>query len=321
MGFVKTNIGHSEAASGLSSIIKVTLTLENRCIPPSIGIESINPELKSQERNIHVVRKCTDWPASQAPRASVNSFGFGGSNAHVILESAHAHLQSQNEPAAVNGNNMKPSVLLLHFSAHSKESLFRRVSDLQADIKIKRLSLEKLAFTLGCRRSKMSQRGYLVVNSITWKQDINTGRLRTATSRQEQILPTAFVFTGQGAQWPGLGRELAQHFPCFRLRIQMLDKVLSQIPEAPDWLLEGPWMLMLCLLRNILISGEDLIRQPTEESKIHHASRSQAVYTAVQIALVDLFRSWRIRCSAVIGHSSGGYPPVRLFFHASGKMP
>ena len=242
IGSVKTNLGHSEAVSGISSIIKVTLALEHGVIPPTIGIKEINPELKVKERNVEVVTKCTEWPAGNLQRASVNSFGYGGANAHAILESAVSHTpveytHKRKNPAR-DGN-----LTVLPFSGCDKRALLERVKDVA--LEFTQENLDDLAFTLGSGRSGLSSRGYLLVDKESSVYDVSTEKLRTLDS-EPQTLPIAFVFTGQGAQWPRMGHELFAAFPIYRQTIQALDGCLSKLEQAPLWSIEGMPDIIAC---------------------------------------------------------------------------
>ncbi|KAK8070927.1 putative polyketide synthase [Apiospora hydei] len=273
IGSVKTNLGHSEAASGLTSLMKVTLAFEHGMIPPTYGVKQLNKKLKLESRNMKVLNEPESWPRSLR-RASVNSFGYGGANGHVILESVSSYLNDLpllNGPALVNGKrNDRPltdEVFVLPFSAaspHSLEMRRQQVSGLVAQSGPD--DLPSLAFSLAQRESRLRLRDFLLV-----KADPKPTTLEAAAPDQsaqgEQPLPFAFIFTGQGAQYAGMAKELIQHNESFLTKQAILD--------------------------------------PPATSKVNDVTRSQPLCTAVQIALVDLLRSWGIRPSAVIGHSSG----------------
>jgi acyl transferase domain-containing protein/NADPH:quinone reductase-like Zn-dependent oxidoreductase len=283
IGSVKTNLGHSEAVSGITSIIKVTLALENGIIPPTIGIKRLNPKLKLSERNVEVVTKNTKWPVGNVARASVNSFGYGGANAHTILEAAVTHVPHGYGKSRMN---MLPhgNLKLLPFSAHDERALLQRVSDTKTVLKSG--SLDDVAFTLGSRRSRLASCGYLLLDENDSSRVKETEGVRTLEVEPRR-LPIAFVFTGQGAQWPQMGLELFSAFPVYRQTIQKLDDHLASLPQRPSWTISGS------------------LSEPPDTSEISKASRSQTVCTAVQIALVTLLKDWNITPEAVIGHSSG----------------
>ena len=284
IGSVKTNLGHSEAASAISSIMKVSMAMEHNVIPETIGVNHVNPKIKTQEWNTDIVTKPTPWPKCDIKRAGINSFGYGGANAHAIIEAAPSwvsDVQKPNQPNISARNHY-----LLPLSAYNKDSLNGWLEDLSTS-DIGHMNLVDLAYTLSERRSRFSQRGYLVADQRNLPQDLLKDRLVMSGAPGDTSLPFAFVFTGQGAQWAGMSRELISEFPSFKATIQELDAVLQNVPHPPKWTLESALL------------------EPVDTSQINKASHSQPICTAVQIALVDLFRSWEISPSSVIGHSSG----------------
>ena len=239
---IKPNIGHGEAASAISSIIKVTLALEKGEIPATYGITNVNPKINADAFNVKVLTENTIWPektGSPVHRASVNSFGFGGANAHAILDAADSHV-----PLGYNLSSKSLALartnLLLPFSASEQSSLENRVRDL-GPICRNGVSIVDLAHTLGARRSNLGVKGYLLASQQTLQHDLQLRNLRTLPSQKDgPPQPIAFVFTGQGAQWPQMGRELMQEFPSFRHTIQQLDTTLQFTRDPPSWTIQGP---------------------------------------------------------------------------------
>lgn len=241
IGSVKTNLGHSEAVSGISSVIKVTLALEQGLIPATIGVENVNPDLKLSDRNMEIVTNPKPWPEGVFRRASINSFGYGGANAHVILEAGEAYkpLGSKNLIEDPTGIIRVQDTVLLPFSANNKLSLASRVSDL-ASLDLDRMNIDDLAYTLGLRRSRLSTRGFILAHRSTMKDDITPVNLRTIDSGSEaNLLPVAFIFTGQGAQWPQMGSQLIEQYSSFRDTIDKLDACLARLPHKPTWTIYG----------------------------------------------------------------------------------
>lgn len=232
VGSVKTNLGHSEAVSGISSIIKVAMSLEFSQIPPTIGVINVNPALKLKERNIEVVTTTLPWPLrTTVQRASINGFGYGGANAHVILEAPTAHYPCANGvswPAV-----RPPELLLLPLSAAHKDSLESRLDGLID------ATPYDLAYTLTCRRSKLPLRGFSIIESTLNLNESSTMKLETLKDAESQSLPLVFVFSGQGAQWPSMGRELIEHYPVYRHAIEEMDAVLSSLKTPPSFSLLG----------------------------------------------------------------------------------
>ena len=287
VGSVKSNFGHSEAASGILSILKTTLALEHLEIPATIGIKQLNPKILWEKLRIDVVRSHSAWPTSnlQNPRASINSFGYGGANSHCILERAPSWRDSngyiKKEPQLLRK-------LLISFSAKSSEALEARVADLAKLELGADFSIQNLAYTLTERRSIFHWRGFLTLGEESFATDVSTERFKpTIRQAHETDLPLVFVFTGQGAQWAGMGKELLERYKIFKDSLVRSQEELSLLSQPPSW----------SLTEAILASAED--------SAIHSPCISQTACTAIQMALVDLLYAWNIEPSRVLGHSSG----------------
>ncbi|KAL6233150.1 acyl transferase domain-containing protein [Aspergillus navahoensis] len=280
IGSVKPNLGHSEGASGLTSVIKVVLALEHRTIPPNIKLGIPNPKIPFESARLTVPLEPTPWPSSvDVERASVNSFGIGGNNCHVILESAASH------GAAPTLEESSDTPQLLVYSAGSPESLRKSIDNHAAYLSRHPERIEDLAFTLANRRQHLPYRGFVV--SSREKPGIpsqSTQKLSSSTGAPTVIM----VFTGQGAQWPQMGRALMRSNPTFRTTIQSLDQHLKSLGEtSPDWTIEAE------------------LRKPAKRSRLDTAELSQPLCTALQIALVDSLACIGVVPDAVVGHSSG----------------
>ncbi|KAL6797448.1 polyketide synthase [Trichoderma sp. SZMC 28013] len=297
IGSVKTNMGHSEAASGLTSIIKVALAFEHGVIPPTYGIKNLNPKLKLKERNMKVLTEVEAWPRALR-RAGVNSFGYGGANGHVILESIDSYFVGSLVSSPVTRTLPNPfesdnhQVLVLPFSASSTKSLeARRKQAVESMEKSEVHALKPLAAAMSKRHTKMRLRDYVLVSANLNSQPtlIEMADIGDKASPGAQPLPIAFVFTGQGAQYANMAKELIDQDFGFIASIRDLDEVLQSLPSEykPSWTLE-----------------QTILDKPAT-SKINDVTRSQPICTAIQIALVNILRSWGVSPSAVIGHSSG----------------
>jgi Polyketide synthase modules and related proteins len=275
IGSVKPNLGHSEGASGLTSVIKAVLALENRTIPPNIKLGMPNKNIPFESAKLTVPVEPTPWPTLSKERISVNSFGIGGNNAHVILDSAASHRASaQFEEASDNPQ-------LLVYSATSPESLQRSIEKYTTYLGRYPERIEDLAFTLANRRQHHSHRAFVV--SSREKPGAPSPLMKPINSSN-----VVMVFTGQGAQWPQMGRALLRSNQVFKSTIQELDKHLKALrEEGPSWTIEAE------------------LRKPAKTSKLATAELSQPLCTALQIALVDSLAAIGIIPSAVVGHSSG----------------
>lgn len=236
-----------------------------------------------------IATKMENWPRSLR-RASVNSFGYGGANAHLILESVESYFSQSRIPMdrlADVGPGTQQDLLVLPVSAASPKALQGRTEQISHAVaeRTDSESLFNLAHTLTKGRDSLRQRGFLLAK--TGGEILPVAE--TAASSSINVLPFGFVFTGQGAQYAGMAKELLAQSSNFRNTIRALDEVLKAVPApyAPDWTLE-----------------QTLLDIPAT-SRINEVTRSQPICTAVQIALVDLLRTWGIRPSSVVGHSSG----------------
>lgn len=184
IGSVKTNIGHTEAASGLASIIKTTLAMERGVIPPSINFEKPNPKIPLEHWNLKLVRDLTSWPPASSRRASINNFGYGGTNAHIIMESSHSWIRDSADDnghgngrpngrlsgASMNGNanhTNEETKQVLVISAKDQTACQRMVSNLKDFLVTQKESikpadsqqfLKRLVYTLGQHRSRFPVR-------------------------------------------------------------------------------------------------------------------------------------------------------------------
>lgn len=258
VGAVKSNIGHLEGASGLAGVIKAILVLERAVIPPNTNFEKVNPKIDTHYLRIKFPEECEPWPTQGLRRASVSSFGFGGANSHVILDDAYNYLRLR----AIHGNHCTahtpprrdqiqgsspsytssrisshfPSLTprLLVLSAADQEGLERMGSiykqhfaSLPAETLASGEYLDDLAHTLGGRRSRLSWRSFAITNSLRKPFDFVCALSRPIRPCQTK-LRTAFVFTGQGAQWAGMGKDLVC-YDSFRASIERADNYLRHM--------------------------------------------------------------------------------------------
>ncbi|SPO05365.1 related to polyketide synthase [Cephalotrichum gorgonifer] len=314
VGSVKTVIGHTEGAAGLAGLLKASGIIQRGFIPPNLLFDRLNPDIEPFYKGLEVPTSLRPWP--QLPegvprRVSVNSFGFGGSNAHAILEEyrptegAAPGTVSNNSDATtdVDASASRVSFTPFVFSAASEASL---VSQLQAYSKhfVENPDIYPidLAWTLQSRRSQLPFKVSFSAATIAELRERIDERLTSAAQQTpagtigtRSILVNKGtpgilgVFTGQGAQWPSMGAELIRSSEFVHQRVQELGQFLVSLPEAdrPEWDLEQE-----------MLAGADV-------SRVAEAALSQPLCTAIQIILVDLLRSAGVRFSAVVGHSSG----------------
>ncbi|KAL2074713.1 hypothetical protein VTL71DRAFT_8492 [Oculimacula yallundae] len=285
LGAVKPNLGHSEGASGLTAVLKATLALENKTIPPNIKYSPLNPKIPWKSAKLRIPEEPTPWPVGRDERVSINSFGVGGSNGHAILESAATVLTSRHlngEPQLATQKADGPQLLL--FSAKTPYSLKGMISNYERLLNETPMNLVDLAYTLATRREHFSNRSFAIATKD--KFDISS----TVAKESGSLLPSSLVmvFTGQGAAWPQMGRDLMISNSTFSSTIRSLQRHLQTLGSiALTWSLE-----------------EELLK-PARTSRVYEAEFSQPLCTALQIGLVDTLAAVGVRPTAVVGHSSG----------------
>jgi len=299
IGSAKTNLGHLETAAGVAGLVKAALVLKHGLIPASLHFDTPNPNIDFASLKLRVPVVGEPFPDTGGVRmAGVNSFGFGGANAHVILTEAPLRPQpASRDCGTVDAGRAWPLLL----SARSEEALRAAASQLSAWLedhsKLNGSSssplLPDLTYMLGARRNHHSHRLTMTARSVSeLAQELSafsTGqpgpKLRTAfTPRHEKATRVVFVMSGQGPQWWGMGRELMRHEPVFRRMIEACDKAMR------------PWARFSLM--------EELAR-PEAESQIQRTEISQPAIFAMQMALAELWKSWGVQPAAVVGHSVG----------------
>lgn len=292
VGSVKTVIGHTEGTAGIAGLLKASLAIQNRTIPPNMHFMRLNPDIEPYYGNLKVPVEAIEWPElpeGTPRRASVNSFGFGGANAHAIIE-------SYDQPEEVSGEKDLPVSTPFVFSAASERSL---VSLLNAYLLFIKENPDFDARTLSWSLSKRTAFNFRVSFSAPSTESLAStieARLAESKEKKEPVATRANaktsrkilgVFTGQGAQWATMGRDLVTSSFAAEAIIDKLEESLAELPDAPEWSLKAE-----------LLADK-------EASRIALGEISQPLCTAVQVMVVDMLRSAGLDFSAVVGHSSG----------------
>ena len=284
IGSVKSNVGHLEAASGVAGLVKALLCLQKRAVPPTIHLKTPNPKIKFQEWNITPVTESLPLASDKPLTVGINSFGFGGANAHVVLQTPPAE---KSGPETASTASMPTAFFL---SARSEGALKAMAGDCAGLLGDERVSAYALANTVFSHRELLDKR--LVVRAANRETLID--RLSTFASQGEaagvvtgealaQAGQPVFVYSGNGSQWAGMGRQLLATAPVFRAAVQEVDTLFSRY---------GDFSIVEQLET---MTGEQLtfteIAQPT--------------LFALQVGLTTLFRQAGIAPGAVVGHSVG----------------
>ncbi len=294
LGSVKSNIGHMEAASGLGGLIKCLLILQHRTIPPSINIDCLNGDIDFEGLNLEVVREARSLPqvGELPPLVAVNSFGFGGANAHAVLE------------AAPEAGEIRPSEevspIVLPVSAKSPASLeemLRRTRDyLDEHPEVPAADLMHTAFH---RRDIFEHRAVVVASErsglLSGLEELQAGddeagiasttQYSLARGQKQVEGKLAFVFSGNGPQWFAMGRELLEQAPLFRERLETIDRLFRSHPEG--------FPLIEALLES------------EETSRMAMTQVAQPALFALQLGLVEELGQRGLKPSGVVGHSVG----------------
>ncbi|KAI1372099.1 polyketide synthase [Hypoxylon crocopeplum] len=284
VGSVKTNVGYTEAASGLASIIKTIWALKNRKIPQNMNYETPHPRILLKEWNLKVPTSLLPWPMDKPLRASVNNYGYGGTNSHVILEAA-PKADRKPKGATISRDDIRSRIYIL--SAKDAVAMNGNAANLAAHIRtsLGNDALGNLAFTLSERRSRLPYVATIRASSVAELADrLEAPSLKTThvPAKQPRL---GFVFNGQGAQWHAMGRELFLAYPVYASAILKADEILNGYGAI--------WSLYDELLRD------------AKTTRVSEINLSQSVTVALQLCLIDLLKSWGITPTAVTSHSSG----------------
>lgn len=282
IGSVKTNIGHLEAGAGVAGLIKSALVLKHGYIPANLHLKNPSGPIPLSEMKIDIPRTGREFPASERRLAGVNSFGFGGTNAHVVLAEPPARAG-----APAGSEHSPPAVLPI--SARNEEALLATAQNLAQHLSAHPdLTLSDLGYTLGRRRSHLNYRRALVADSVADARDQLQALADGGQIAAHRIPPTtpklAFVCTGMGPQWWKMCRGLLDVYPAFTESILRSDRELSRYTD---------WSLV------------EELRSDESRSRMAQTAIAQPANFAIQVALAEQFAQWGIRPDAVIGHSAG----------------
>ena len=284
LGAVKSNFGHLEAAAGIAGFIKAALSVQRSQIPPNLNFAQWNPAIDHKSTRLFVPTEPIPWPAEEGPRrAAISSFGIGGTNAHVVIEQGP-------EPVPVSNGDSASPVTTLTISGKSEQriaSWATTLADWMAGQGAE-VPLADIAHTVNLYRSRHNK---IATVSARDRNELVAG-LRALAAGQPtpgvvgaHEVPhgsgTVFLYSGQGSQWAGMGRQLLADEPAFAAAVAELE---------PDFVAQVGFSL-----RDVLLSGEPVVG----------IERIQPVLVGMQLALTALWRSYGVEPDAVIGHSMG----------------
>ncbi|MFN2136956.1 MAG: amino acid adenylation domain-containing protein [Candidatus Promineifilaceae bacterium] len=296
VGSVKTNAGHLEAAAGVAGMIKIILALQQESLPPHLHLKRLNPHINLDKSRLVIDGQARSWPRAGQPRlAGVSSFGFGGTNAHIVVQEAP-------EVAGGKGQTWHGQVAsgprLLLLSARDEKALgelasaYGRFLDAHPEI-----NLDDFCYTANTGRSYFDYRLALAAETTAEMADaLRNWASCAAAGKTASSPPVVFLFTGQGAQYAGMGRRLYESEPVFRAVIDQCEAILQA---------EEGWSL-----REVIgqVQDQEQARGAGPSgAAIDDTTYTQPALFAVEVALARLWRFWGIEPAAVIGHSVGEF--------------
>jgi acyl transferase domain-containing protein len=282
VGSVKTNLGHLEAAAGVAGIIKVALALDRQVIPPHLHFHTPTPHVDWHALALDVPSKPTPWARSEHERsAGVSSFGFSGTNAHVVLSEAPRAAET---PAIAQ----RPAHVLT-VSAKTDDALRAAAGRLSAFIAERPTRFADICHTMNTGRTHFPERAAIVAGTAAAARDAlnalaagTTAGVARGSVRSSRRPEVAFLFSGQGYEQAGMGRQLFETQPLFRQSLERCDEILRR-HDVP----------LLSLLYG------------ADQARLHEPRYTQPVLCAFGFALAELWRSWGVEPALVAGHSLG----------------
>ena len=286
IGSVKTNVGHMETASGMAGLLKAVLCLKHRAVPPNLHFRTPNPNIDFDGLNIRVVDEYMEFPESDKPLIiGVNSFGFGGTNSHVIVEE---YKESRQRDLEIPEDIENPPLFL---SAGSNEALIELAGKYADYLRSNSAWYYDIAYQLSHKSAHLSQNLAVTANSVSGViralRTFAAGEETPAIVTQTLIEPDAhlaFVFSGNGSQWLGMGRSLYEHDAFFAEKLHEVDQLLSDYMDS---------------------SVIDDLFAAEEDSRFHLTEVAQPALFAIQVGITLWLEKQGIKPRAVAGHSVG----------------
>jgi acyl transferase domain-containing protein/acyl carrier protein len=289
VGAIKTNLGHLEAASGVAGLIKVVLALQHGAIPANLHFHRLNPAITLRKLEVTVPTAALPWPAGSRPRiAGVSSFGFSGTNAHVVVgeapqsaEAAPLHPRPVHLVAISGKSTRAVSLIARRWHEHLAAAETLDLADIARSSTAGRSHFSHRAAVVAASASQLDEQLSALADGRT-VQGVTVGELADGESPKVAVL-----FTGQGSQYAGMGRDLYRTQPAFREALDRCDRILRPLLDKP--------------LLTVLDEASP------DSALIDQTAYTQPALFAVEYALHEMWRSWGIEVDAVLGHSVGEY--------------
>jgi myxalamid-type polyketide synthase MxaC len=289
LGSVKANIGHLEAAAGVAGVIKTVLALEHRTIPPLAHFRLLNPHIKLEGTRLVVPTEPRSWETAGGSRfAGISSFGFGGTNAHVVLEES-----AELAPRARKADSRAPRLLLLSSPVESGvRAMAERYVDWLGQNAEDAPPLEDVCATSALYRTHHEHRlavvgesgEQMVLRLQSWSRGERVPTVAAGAANGVGASKTVFVFSGQGPQWWAMGRELLEREPLFRETLERCDELIARY---------AGWSLL------------EQFQVEEGNSRLDQTEVAQPAIFALQLGLVSLWSAWGIKPDVLVGHSVG----------------
>jgi hybrid polyketide synthase/nonribosomal peptide synthetase FtdB len=297
IGSVKSNVGHLEAAAGIAALIKTVLALHHRALPPSLHVEQPTPHVDWAEMPVRIQVGLEPWPHQSLPAyAGVSAFGFGGTNAHVVLEEAPPVSAADPPDSEAARTHLLPLSARDPVALHSLAAAY--LARIGADPSA---SLRDVCYTASARRAHHAHHLAIVGGSrsevrdgldafVRGQADRHVFTTHQPSARRPRLV---FVFSGHGGQWLGMGRQMFAQEPVFRRSVENCDAALRA---------ETGWSVVDWLSQGAPLDAVDVV---------------QPVLFAMQVALAELWRAYGVEPDAVVGHSLGEIAAA----HVAGGLP
>ena len=280
MGSVKSNIGHTEAAAGIASLIKTALCLKHRTLVPSIHFQTPNPHIPFETLPLQVQQSCEPWPSdAERPLAGVSAFAFGGTNAHVVLQGSPLSPASGPDPERPRHLFTLSARTPAALAAQSQQMATWLGQGTEAD-------LADLCYSFNSRRTHFShRRAIAAITMAELRAGLETQSPSPASPLADEPR-VVFLFTGQGSQYGGMGQAIYDSHPAFRTSLDQCADLAAPYLDAP--------------LLEVMFAAPD-------DGRLQQTRYTQPALFALEYALASLWQDWGIQPAAVFGHSVGEY--------------